>query len=548
MLPCPTSWISMRSAAATADLRCRIRRMCAKGADFTMSLNDTPRDDSGRMPTPEEVQRELEQFLKQQTGENTAKADLDSLGTKETETQPKDDAPSIETNLIPAELERYLRQFVVRQEEAVEVLATKIATHFRRMQWEQDEGKGEKRIPGLIKPNILMIGPTGVGKTYIVKLIAERMGVPFVKGDATKFSETGYVGGDVEDLVRDLVRAAKGNIAEAEHGIIYIDEIDKIAASGGLNGPDVSRTGVQRNLLKLMEETEVELRVPHDLAGQMEAVIETQKSGKAPQKKVNTRNILFIVSGAFGGLEDIIRKRLNRKPMGFGSDVEISERSVDDILGEVTTNDLIEYGFESEFIGRLPVLVQLQDLDVDGLYEVLTNEYNAVVQGKIRDFKAYGIKLHFSEEALLEIAKRAHKEKTGARGLTRVVEKALMPFEKRLPSTTLREFTFSAEMMENPRAACEELVTGGSIRQAVEAFQDETGVALEVSPNARRWLTEHARDEQTPGDVLLTTLKDFHYAFNLLKRDNMNVTPALLEAPNEYMEDLIKQSYKEEKD
>ncbi|HEB84744.1 MAG TPA: AAA family ATPase, partial [Bacteroidetes bacterium] len=365
-------------------------------------------------------------------------AQVDSLGSRETEVPPGEgEDPSLHFDMTPEELERYLRQYVVRQEEAIEIIATKVATHFNRMRWEHEEGRGKPRIPGQIKPNILLIGPTGVGKTYIVKLIAERIGVPFVKGDATKFSETGYVGGDVEDMVRDLVTAAGGDIKLAEYGIIYIDEIDKIAASSNVIGPDVSRTGVQRNLLKLMEETEVELRVPHDLASQMEAVIETQRTGKAPKKKINTRNILFIVSGAFNGLETIIRRRLNRQPMGFGSDIQDLPDELDSLLDDVTTQDLIEYGFESEFIGRLPVIARLHELGEEGLYEVLTNEYNAVVQGKIRDFAAYGIKLEFTDEALRLLAQQAHSEKTGARGLMRVVERALIPFEKRLPSTPI---------------------------------------------------------------------------------------------------------------
>ncbi len=355
-------------------------------------------DSSKRLPTPEEIQRELQEFLKEKYGEGSVMTQVDSLGSKESSGEIKDEPTAWNFTLTPEELEKYLKKYVVRQEEAVEILSTKIVTHFRRMQWEANEGKDRERIPGQIKPNILMIGPTGVGKTYIIKLIADYLGVPFVKGDATKFSETGYVGGDVEDLVRDLVSVAKGDISKAEHGIIYIDEIDKIAASSGSHGhgPDVSRTGVQRNLLKLMEETDVELRVPHDLASQMEAVMETQKSGKAPRKKVNTRNILFIVSGAFSGLDTIIKRRMNRQPIGFGGDVHtLSEKSDDELLDYVSTQDLIEFGFESEFIGRMPVIARLRNLDVEGLYEILTNKFNAVVQGKIRDFAAYSIDLNF---------------------------------------------------------------------------------------------------------------------------------------------------------
>src|SRR5208337_2404953 len=184
---------------------------------------------------------------------------------------------------------------------------------------------------GEIKNNIIMIGPTGVGKTFLVKLIAKKIGVPFVKGDATKFSETGYVGGDVEDLVRDLVYEAKGNIELAQYGIIYLDEVDKIAATPNLIGPDVSRSGVQRALLKPMEETEVELKVPHDPVSQMEAIMEFQKTGKREKKKINTKHILFIMSGAFNGLEEIIKKRLNRQGMGFGAEIKSKDERAENL-------------------------------------------------------------------------------------------------------------------------------------------------------------------------------------------------------------------------
>jgi ATP-dependent Clp protease ATP-binding subunit ClpX len=501
---------------------------------------------SRKAPTPEELQREVEQFFKEKYGNDNVQARVDSLGTKATDIVPEDKEPDLNFTMTPIELESYLKQYVVRQEEAIEVLATKVATHFNRMRWEKEDGKDLPKIPGQIKPNIIMIGPTGVGKTYIIKLIADRLGVPFVKGDATKFSETGYVGGDVEDMVRDLVRSAGGNIKQAEYGIIYIDEIDKIAASQSVNGPDVSRTGVQRNLLKMMEETEVEMRVPHDLASQMEAVVETQKTGKAPQKKVNTRNILFIVSGAFNGLDKIIKKRMNKQPIGFGGDIEITTREYDQIISETRTQDLMEYGFESEFIGRLPVLAHLQELDEDGLFEILTNDYNAVVQGKIRDFAAYGIDLTFTNEALRIIARRACEEKTGARGLTRATEKILIPFEKRLPSTCVKKFTITKEAVEKPLEFCLDLIFGETVDDAVEKFKEQTNVKLKLSSAAKRWLQENIEDGETPGSILLNRLSEYHYAFNLLGKDEMQVTASLLDNPKEYLESLIKKSYREE--
>ena len=210
-----------------------------------------------------------------------------------------------------------------------------------------------------------------MGKTYLIKLIAQRIGVPFVKGDATKFSETGYVGGDVEDLIRELVREANGSIEMAQYGIVYIDEIDKIASASNLVGPDVSRTGVQRNLLKLMEETDVDLKAPHDLTSQMESMMQFQRSGKVERQKINTRNILFIVSGAFSGLNDIVRKRLNLGKVGFQSGRDMSyEQDHTELLQHAKTEDMIEYGFESEFVGRLPVTAVLTPLSVDDLYAI----------------------------------------------------------------------------------------------------------------------------------------------------------------------------------
>ena len=222
----------------------------------------------------------------------------------------------------------------------------------------------------MIKNNVFMIGPTGVGKTYIIKFIAQKLGVPFVKGDATKFSETGYVGGDVEDLVRDLVYEADENIELAENGIIYVDEIDKISSSSNLIGHDVSRTGVQRAFLKPMEETDVDLKVPHDPISQIQAIEQYRRTGKKEKRVVNTKNILFIMSGAFGDLAEIIKKRLQRQGIGFEADVRPTEVPWE-ILKEVRAQDLIEFGFESEFVGRLPVVVVFDELKKEDLVKIL---------------------------------------------------------------------------------------------------------------------------------------------------------------------------------
>ena len=310
---------------------------------------------------------------------------------------------------------------------------------------------------GAIKNNIILIGPTGVGKTYLIKLIANKLGAPFVKGDATKFSETGYVGGDVEDLVRDLVYAADDDLELAQYGIIYIDEIDKIASSGSVWGPDVSRTGVQRALLKPMEETDVDLKVSHDPVSQIQAIEQYRRTGKKEKRTLNTRHILFIVSGAFTGLEKIIRERLSKQEIGFGAKLTTKEEEKQ-LFAKVTAEDLIKYGFESEFVGRLPVIAVLQELTAGDLYEILLNPNNPIITSKRRDFAAYGIDIKFEDEALRLVAERAAQERTGARGLVSVIERVLLQFEKRLPSTDIKELVVTPEMVTQPQEELDRLL------------------------------------------------------------------------------------------
>ncbi|MCX8044839.1 MAG: AAA family ATPase [Desulfobacterota bacterium] len=407
-----------------------------------------------KIPNPHELEKELNEYLSKKYGDRVRLSvpflfpDHESFKSDQgASTQSKShqvSAPSINFSMRPSELESYLNEYVIKQESAKEILATKICTHFNRMR-QQVRYPG----PGNIKNNILMIGPTGVGKTFLIKLIAQKIGVPFVKGDATKFSETGYVGGDVEDLVRDLVREANGDILRAQYGIIYIDEIDKIASSKNTWGLDVSRTGVQRALLKPMEETEVDLKVPHDLVSQMEALEDYRKTGRREKRTINTKNILFIFSGAFNDLEDIIERRLNRQGIGFGAHLRSKDRRTT-LLPLVKAEDLVEYGFESEFIGRIPVIATFEQLQVDDLYTILNNPNSTVINSKKQDFMAYGIDIRFEDGALRRIAELAYDEKTGARGLISIVEKVLIKYEKTLPSTNIKKLVVTRRMVDHP--------------------------------------------------------------------------------------------------
>jgi endopeptidase Clp ATP-binding regulatory subunit ClpX len=435
------------------------------------------KDPDSKLPDQKELEKELNEYLGKKYGDRIRlvvpmlfpKAQTEEVSKEEKEVGGG--KSKIHFDMKPEELEAFLNDYIVRQGEAKEILATKICTHFNRIRF-TEHTKGRNRYDGVghIKNNILMIGPTGVGKTYLIKLIAKKIGVPFVKGDATKFSETGYVGGDVEDLVRDLVYEADGDIEGAQYGIIYVDEIDKIASSNNLIGPDVSRTGVQRALLKPMEETEVDLKVPHDPISQLEAIEHYRKTGKREKQTVNTRNILFIMSGAFGGLEDIVKKRLNREGIGFGAEIRSKDERAE-YLKQVKAEDLIVYGFESEFIGRLPVSTVFEKLEVDDLYAILKNPNNPIVLGKKKDFKSYGIDIQFEDQALRDLAVKAYEEKTGARGLVSAVEKVLLKFEKRLPSTEIRKFLVTREVVKNPEQELKRLLEDPSNPDMLEAFE-----------------------------------------------------------------------------
>lgn len=453
-------------------------------------------EDSGKIPNQKELEKELSDYLSKKYGGRVKI--ISPLVFPKTEEVSTDDIeegtgfgemPAFD--LLPEELESYLEGFVIKQNQAKAVLATKVCTHFNRIKHsKQSAGKRKTSGVGMIKNNVLMIGPTGVGKTYIIKLIAQKLGVPFVKGDATKFSETGYVGGDVEDLVRDLVYEADEDIERAENGIIYIDEIDKIASSHNLIGHDVSRTGVQRALLKPMEETDVDLKVPHDPISQIQAIEQYRRTGKKEKRVVNTKNILFIMSGAFGDLAEIIKKRLQSQGIGFEADVRSTEIPWE-ILQQVKAHDLTEFGYESEFVGRLPVVVVFDELSKEDLFQILQNPNNPIIISKRLDFRAYGIDIKFEEESLVKIAAMAAEEKTGARGLVSAIEKVLIPFEKTLPSKALKRFLVTPEVVENPEKELERMLNNPDAPALNERYEKACRKEMEM---IKQYISERCAD------------------------------------------------------
>ncbi len=468
----------------------------AGGGDY-YSITMKPKYE--KIPDPKEIEKEISDFLSKKFKNNVkivSPVVLPEEKALDNNAKPHKKKKEIKFDLLPQDLISYLDQYIVKQDLAKSILATKICTHFNRIKREQSDPEKSLDMVGRIKNNVLMLGPTGVGKTYIIKLIANKIGVPFVKGDATKFSETGYVGGDVDDLVRDLVREADDDIELAEHGIIYIDEIDKIAGSRNLIGADVSRTGVQRGLLKPMEETEVDLKVPHDPISMIQEIERYRKTGQRNRQTVNTKNILFIMSGAFADLPDIIRKRINDMGIGFGAPISRPRDDID-ILRHVRSEDLISYGFESEFVGRLPVRAVFENLSEDDLLEILRNPNNPIILGKKLDFAAYGIDIKFDQAALRYLARSAFEENTGARGLVSAVERALLTFEKTMPSVDIKRFAVTEDVIRKPDEALEKLTADTRSETLDNLFndlarQEREGIKAYLSKNSARLAARHS--------------------------------------------------------
>jgi ATP-dependent Clp protease ATP-binding subunit ClpX len=370
------------------------------------------------------------------------------------EEEYEDDIPEggPEINLLkPVEIKEFLDDYVIGQEEAKKVLSVAVYNHYKRVTAEKDLDIE------LQKSNIIMMGPTGSGKTFLAQTLAKIINVPFAIADATSLTEAGYVGEDVENILLKLIQAADYDIQKAEYGIIYIDEIDKITKKSENVSitRDVSGEGVQQALLKIIEGTV--------------ASVPPQGGRKHPHQEliqINTSNILFICSGAFAGLEKIVESRLNRKSIGFNNEIGKDMKDADDsAFHEANSQDLIKYGMIPEFVGRVPIVVALDGLDEDAMCRILTEPKSAIVKQYQKLFEMDGVELEFTPEAISAIAKQTMEKKTGARGLRTIMESIMMDVMYEIPSDeTIRKCTITEDVVAGK---CDPIVEREEVTKAL---------------------------------------------------------------------------------
>ena len=509
--------------------------------------------------SPEEFQKQMQEFLQKQFKTfGTPGFAGSSPSESVTDSEPEPDRDAFEFAHKPRDVKAHLDRFVIKQEEAKKVLSVALCDHYNAVRQAFD---GEEQ-GHYTKQNVMLIGPTGVGKTYLIRSIAELIGVPFVKADATKFSETGYVGGDVEDLVRELVRQADGDVERARYGIIYIDEIDKIASTSEQQiGRDVSGQGVQTTLLKLMEETEVPARSQHDMAGQIQAMMEGMRGGKKEGDTINTRHILFVVSGAFAHLDKIVGRRLKESAIGFAA---ASQEEVEGarILEHARTPDFIKFGFEPEFIGRLPVRVVCHPLSVDDLEQILKTSEGSIIRQYKQSFAAYGIDTKFEDNGLRRIAELAIDEQTGARGLMTVCEKVLRDLKFELPSSRVKEFAVDDALVDDPQAALQTLLDNapeqeaaevdGTLKQFAGAFSEQHGLTIPFTAGARKRLASLAGESSlSVYDFCKAHFRDLHFGLKLISGNTgtteFELDESFAEDPDTALSERVVASYKSKK-
>lgn len=524
-------------------------------------------NDERKIPSPDEIRKEFENFAQEKFGGNVqffaqemGQPPFQPHSTEANAVEPEveeEAEPQLawEFDLTPKQVKKYLDRFVIKQDEAKKALSIAVCDHYNHVKACYDQPELAKT--SYSKQNVLMLGPTGVGKTYLIRQVAKLIGVPFVKADATRFTETGYVGANVDDLVKDLVAQANGDIKKAEYGIVYLDEADKLATPPSSGGRDVSGRGVQFGLLKLMEESEVDLRAGNDMSSQIQALMEFQSKGKVSKKVVNTRHILFIVSGAFTGLKEIIQKRLDQKAIGITSNLKGSDE-VENNYQFATTKDFVDFGFEPEFVGRLPVRVDCEHLTADDLYTVLNESEESIIKQYERAFEAYGINITFEETALREIAKQASVEKTGARALMTVCERILRNFKFELPSTDISEFNVTEELVKEPKKVLEELLKTAKstddcgfrkeIRQFEKEFKKKHGLEIKFSAEAISQLMKNSEEKKiSTTELCEQLLASYEHGLSLVKQNTgqfqFELTEELVNDPKTYLEKLIRESY-----